>query len=1148
MTKMFGPNDFGQGENKPTIMMFSGQGSQYYQMGRDLYDNHDGFHRHLNDLDSLVKEQLGESVISHMYDNQNRITDPFDRLLYTHPAIFILEIALSRVLADVNIKPDIVMGASLGEFGAAYIAGAISIEQCIQLLLAQAKIVESKCRGAGMLAILASEFSYSDTPEICEHSELASINAEGHFVVSGINPSLQKIEKFLTRKSIGFLRLPVKFGFHSSLIDDVKSDIEAALNGITWLKPRIPFVSCTTAGFKKAFEENYFWQVARQPIRLSETIQLQEYKGNYNYVDVGASGMMANAVKNNLKKGSRSQVFSVLSPFGGNIKKLEKTQSALIKNKFIETKDLTMKVVVFPGQGSQKKGMGADLFDEFPEYEQTADAVLGYSIRSLCLEDPNRELNKTQFTQPALFVVNALSYLKIIKDGNKKPDRLMGHSLGEFNALFAAGVFDFETGLKLVKIRGELMSKAKDGGMAAVMGCDVEKVISLLKENNFDSIDVANFNSPEQTVLSGPRDDILKAAPFFERGDAMYFPLNVSAAFHSRYMEKVKDEFGRYLDELDLKSPEIPVVSNVTAQPYEFESIRDNLKQQITSSVRWTESVQNLIGEGYSEFEEIGPGDVLTKLITTIKKHTPKPEIIVKSDSVGQEEIQKVEVEGIPETEVGAKVETAEAETETEASMRQEEQFYETSDTHTETPSSTAIQTDKTHGYVMPEALGSASFKRDYNLRYAYLSGSMYKAISSKELVVKMGQAGYLSFLGTGGVAHDEVEQHLRFIKDKLFRGEPFGANLLANLQSPESEFELVKMFMSLGVKYVEASAFMQISPALVYYRLHSLERDQQGVVRSRNKLIAKLSRPEVANVFLRPAPERIVHRLLEENLISAEQAEMSKEVSVADDICVESDSGGHTDMGVIATLLPSIMRLRDEICEEMGYVQDVRVGAAGGIGTPESAASVFLMGADFIVTGSINQCTIEAGTSDQVKNLLQQINVQDTTYAPAGDMFELGAKVQVMKKGLFFPARANKLYDLWRHCDSIEEIDATTRKQLEDKYFKRSLEDVWTETVNYYNKVAPSEIEKAEANPKQKMAMIFRWYFVQSTRLALNGEEKQRVDYQVHCGPALGAFNQWVKGTELESWKNRHVDQIADKLMSATADFINSRLALYMN
>src|SRR5215510_14092967 len=175
---------------------------------------------------------------------------------------------------------------------------------------------------------------------------------------------------------------------------------------------------------------------------------------------------------------------------------------------------------LFPGQGSQRRGMGQGLFDEVREYaavERDVDTILGYSLRKLCLEDPDTRLKETQFTQPSLYVVNALHYYKAVSEGIR-PAFLAGHSLGEYNGLLAAGVFDFLTGLRLVKKRGELMSQARNGAMAAVIGLSADAIAKLIRENGLASIDVANFNSPSQIVLSGPVEDIKRVGPIFEKG------------------------------------------------------------------------------------------------------------------------------------------------------------------------------------------------------------------------------------------------------------------------------------------------------------------------------------------------------------------------------------------------------------------------------------------------------------------------------------------------------------------------------------------------------------------------------------------------------------------------------------------------------
>jgi malonyl CoA-acyl carrier protein transacylase len=282
---------------------------------------------------------------------------------------------------------------------------------------------------------------------------------------------------------------------------------------------------------------------------------------------------------------------------------------------------------VFPGQGSQRRGMGQGLFDEVREYaavEKDVDAILGYSLRKLCLEDDAGRLKETQFTQPCLYAVNALYYYKAISQGTRA-DYLAGHSLGEYNALFAAGVFDFLTGLRLVKKRGELMSQAKNGAMGAVIGLGASIIAKVIKESGLASLDVANFNSPSQTVVSGPVEDIRRAGVIFEKAGArMYMPLQVSAAFHSRYMAGAAQAFAEFLAPMSFNAPKIPVVANVTAQPYPVynasESVKSLLVSQMARSVHWTQSVRFLISQGVTQFSEMGPGNVLTKSVQQIQQ------------------------------------------------------------------------------------------------------------------------------------------------------------------------------------------------------------------------------------------------------------------------------------------------------------------------------------------------------------------------------------------------------------------------------------------------------------------------------------------------------------------------------------------------
>lgn len=441
----------------------------------------------------------------------------------------------------------------------------------------------------------------------------------------------------------------------------------------------------------------------------------------------------------------------------------------------------------------------------------------------------------------------------------------------------------------------------------------------------------------------------------------------------------------------------------------------------------------------------------------------------------------------------------------------------------------------------MASDLGSPEFKAAYGAKYAYCAGAMYKGIASVDMVVSMGRAGLMSFYGTGGLRPERIESAIREIQTRLAPNSPYGMNLLHSPLQPELEDRTVDLIIQHQVRFIEAAAFTHIRPSLVRYRLTGVRRRSDGTIAIPNRVMAKISRPEVARAFMSPPPMDIVAHLLLRGQLTEEEAELSWLIPLADDICVEADSGGHTDQGVANVLLPTILSVRNEIVKQFQYRRSILVGAAGGIGTPQAAAAAFVTGADFIVTGSINQCTIEAGTSDAVKDMLQAAGIQDTEHAPAGDMFELGAKVQVLKKGTFFSGRANKLYSLYLNHGSIDEIDSKTRAHIEEKYFKQPIESVWHETKDHYLRTGRATEEELESNAKKKMALIFRWYFVHSARLAMSGDARQSVNFQIHCGPALGSFNQWVKNTPLELWRHRRAADIALRIMDSAADHLET-------
>ena len=1111
-----------------TAFLFSGQGSHYFQMGRELFERDACFRSVMERLDTIAVERCGASIIDVLYRGEQGKAAPFTRTLHSHPAIFMVEYALAQSLIARGVVPDLVLGASLGSFAAAAVAGCIDAETAAAAVVEKAHVLEKHCRPGGMIAVVGVPASYLDA-ELLALCELGASNFATHSVISLPLENRDQVEEYLRRRGATFQRLAVSFAFHSRWIAPAQQPYREFLSGLRFQPARIPVACCAAACTIENLPVDHFWTVARAPIRFQDTVAALEAQGGYRYLDLGPGGTLATFLKYALLQDSKSQARAVMSPFGSDMQSLDETvtwwrstvRTARESRRNHQTSETRiMKAIVFPGQGAQFKGMGKDVFPLYPELQKSASDILGYSLEELCIDDPQGRLSRTQFTQPALFAVNAMHYYRDqALPGLRKPDFLAGHSLGEYNALHAAGVFSFETGLRLVQKRGELMAAANGGAMAAVIGVDADEIRAILERTGLVQVDVANFNSPSQTVIAGSKEALEQAAQMFGERGVRCAMLNVSAAFHSRHMRAAQAEFTEFLKQFSFAAPETPVIANATARPYTHAQLAETLARQIASPVRWVESVRYLMGKGELEFQEIG-GAVLSKMIVEIRaKETP----------ISDEPVLASAKEVAPEQIVLAPDDAPAAESIAANSMN-----------GTNGTNGTNGANGGTLG-VQASALGSADFRRRYGLCYAYMAGAMYRGVASAELVICMGKAGFLSFFGAGGLSLAKIEAAIARIQGELRSSEPYGMNLLANYEYPAQEAAVVDLYLKHGIANVEAAAFMQMTPALIRYRLRGLRLDDGGKVVCGHRIVAKISRPEVAKAFMSPPPQTIVDKLLEQGLITAQQAELSQRIPVSHDICVEADSGGHTDGGIPTVMLPPLLALRDAMQAQHRYGEPICMGLAGGIGGPEAAAAAFLLGADFVMTGSINQCTVEAGMSADGKAMLQEIDIHDTEYAPAGDMFEIGAQVQVLKKSVFFPSRANKLLSLYRHYGSLDEIPERTRRQIEGTFFRKAFDEVWQETQDYFrSQNLEHEIVKANANPKHKMALVFRWYFAYCTRIAMDGKGEDRVNYQIQTGPALGSFNQWVKGTELEPWTKRHVDQIAVKLMHATAEHLN--------
>ncbi len=433
------------------------------------------------------------------------------------------------------------------------------------------------------------------------------------------------------------------------------------------------------------------------------------------------------------------------------------------------------------------------------------------------------------------------------------------------------------------------------------------------------------------------------------------------------------------------------------------------------------------------------------------------------------------------------------------------------------------------------EQLGDESFCSDYGLRYPYMCGAMANGISSVELVEAAANIGLLASFGAGGLILPEIEKGLDRLVSTL-NGKPWCVNLIYNPSEKGHEDAVVDRLLARDIHLIEASAYMALTSAVVRYRLHGIHRNAQGEIETPNRIIAKASRVEVATRWFNPPPKKLLQQLLDNGDITEEQLELAAQIPMAQDLTIEADSGGHTDNRPAISLLPTIIALRDRIQAEFKYSIPLRVGAAGGIATPASAAAAFSMGAAYIVTGTVNQACIESGTSDTVRSMLADAQQADVAMAPAVDMFEMGVELQVLKRGTLFAMRAKKLYEAYRKYDSIEAIPDGERLQLEKTIFRAALTEIWQLTHDFFQQRDPREVQRAETDPKHKMALIFRWYLGLSSRWANAGDESRQADFQIWCGPAMGAFNEWTKGSFLQQTDNRRVVTVAMNLLFGAA------------
>jgi trans-AT polyketide synthase, acyltransferase and oxidoreductase domains len=437
---------------------------------------------------------------------------------------------------------------------------------------------------------------------------------------------------------------------------------------------------------------------------------------------------------------------------------------------------------------------------------------------------------------------------------------------------------------------------------------------------------------------------------------------------------------------------------------------------------------------------------------------------------------------------------------------------------------------------MRPEQLGDPAFCAAHHTRYPYIAGEMANGIATAEMVAAMARADMLGFFGAAGLSVDRVGRETARIVD-LVRGRTnWGVNLIHSPAEPRTEQAMAELLLARRVPAVSMSAFMELTPPIVQVAASGLTQDAQGRVRRATRILAKVSRPEVAAAFLAPPPAAMLRDLVARGRLTGDEALLAARIPVAEDVTVEADSGGHTDNRPLVVLLPEMLALAAAAAREHGYERPARIGAAGGLGTPAAVAAAFGLGAGYVLTGSVNQSAVESGLSHDGKRMLAEAGTADVAMAPAADMFELGVRLQVLRRGSMFAFRAERLYQLYAAHASWTEVPARTRSKVEREILRMPFEAAWNETRGFWLERAPEQAARADVDEKHRMALVFRWYLGMSSRWAIQGATERRADYQIWCGPAMGAFNRWVAGGFLADPAERTVVQIARNLLEGAA------------
>lgn len=314
----------------PVVFCFAGQGAQYYHMAADLLDEAPVFRQWMRIGDQLLRERHDLSLMEATYDPARRTGDAYDRLEVTHPALFVVQYAMAKLMQHHGLRPDALLGVSLGEFTGMAVSGMVSFETALRAVADQPALFARTCPAGGLIAVLGPPALHAESPLLADRTELAGVNADQHFVLAALAEDLAAVEDELRHHDVVFQRLPVPYAFHSRWVADAEADSRAAGARLALETPFWPVWSSCTAAPLAPDTPDLAWRIVREPMNVRATVQAMEARGGARYVDLSPSGTFAALIRQGLAPGSPSKVWPVLSPFGGNVKRLHQVLDALL--------------------------------------------------------------------------------------------------------------------------------------------------------------------------------------------------------------------------------------------------------------------------------------------------------------------------------------------------------------------------------------------------------------------------------------------------------------------------------------------------------------------------------------------------------------------------------------------------------------------------------------------------------------------------------------------------------------------------------------------------------------------------------------------------------------------------------------------------